>query len=310
MDLLDAVLTKYPGLRKRLGLSDKPMTDLRLEAREILGELTNPDTADLIMHGVSRKYGLGPLHLAQLAGVPVPNVDLSASLSLGRLLPAGPEYLRDLAYGKDGTEALQEMTVNAAGAAFAIPLSILQMLGDNHPDRWKTYERALPTFMKHAVKAYRYWTEGEDYGRTGESVVEFDKHNPVEFAEIIAAGAGFPPERLSREKQMRWNLVEHERFYNARRQIIKHDYIWHRWLHPDARMLEEAEKALQSFNASAPGRLRITKKELADYRKSRLGTIRRKESGKPTSRRMRREAKEVQRIWGAGNESRGKDLFQ
>ena len=64
-----------------------------LELKKLLEEMDMP--ADYIMHGVARD-GLGLGMLARSVGLPMPRVDLSGSLALGRVFPFDlPQTIKD-----------------------------------------------------------------------------------------------------------------------------------------------------------------------------------------------------------------------
>ncbi|MGW8178704.1 MAG: PLxRFG domain-containing protein, partial [bacterium] len=135
---LDALFTAFPQLRKFFGLSEKPMTDLQLEMRQYFAELTDRDTADLIMHGFGREYGLGPIHLLSLAGLPVPHTDVSGSIGMGRIIPGVPSFVKALSVNQDFSSAFTAFAQDAVGASFAVPLMILEALANPGPDVFKT----------------------------------------------------------------------------------------------------------------------------------------------------------------------------
>ncbi|MGW8178698.1 MAG: hypothetical protein ACWGQW_08040, partial [bacterium] len=126
---------------------------------------------------------------------------------------------------------------------------------------------------------------------------EFDPNDPLTKMEIATMGAGFPLTRVTREQQKRWNRTEHAMFYQARRSIIKEFYVNAKWIDPDEGDLKAAEAALSNFNATCPPELKISRKELADFRDSRKKTNRAKEEGRAASRKLRKEYERINQAW-------------
>jgi hypothetical protein len=106
-NLIDAAMTAY---KKKTGAKD-PHTQIRTDLRELVNEFTSHP--DLILHGLSStSFGLAPL--GEAMGWPVPNLDLSGSLSMGRVIP-GSEILRP---GQDASfDRLVSQGVERSGGA-------------------------------------------------------------------------------------------------------------------------------------------------------------------------------------------------
>lgn len=186
------------------------------EARKMLAEVT--DKPDLFLHGMGRyTMGLGN----ELTGLPIPNLDLSGSLSMGRIIPGLAEFG---AAGKFEDKFLRAAT-DVGGAAYSIPLSILQAAYDSeNPDTFKRWERAMPTALKNVSKAYRFLSEEAEFVRGDAEVVRFDPENPEHNMEIAAQALGFQPTRLSQEWDLRNAQREQAAYFALRKQGLLRAY--------------------------------------------------------------------------------------
>ena len=252
IDLLDAALTQWPQLRRLAGLDPKPLTHLRTEIRRALVELTeDTELTELLLRGWSSKYGLGPLHALEFAGVPVPNVDISGSLSMGRILPAGPRELRMLAYGRSGKDIILGTAEQGLGAAANIPLAIIEALASTTPDQFQRFDLAMPKAMQGVWRAYHWAKEGEAQGRRGEQIIEFNPWDPRHNAELIAQSLGFMPARYSLERRKRWEIWEQAMFYETRRRMLMAEFAW-AYRQGDQKALRLAREEIRRWNREVP----------------------------------------------------------
>jgi hypothetical protein len=242
LDLADFGSTKAKEL---LGSKD-PRTDLRLELREIAQALT--DRPDLVMHGLSRYYGLGPLHAMQLLGVPVPGVDTSGSLSAGRIVPGLEDVL---APSRDPDKQLGSALVDALGPVTGIGYGFWKVLTSRDPDQWKTWERAMPTAMKSASQATRRWQRGAETFRGGGSVATFDPHDTEHRAELVANALGFQPSRVTDRYELRSLQEELKQYWLARRALVLENYAY-AWMSHDPEAISDVKEAVRRFNSEAP----------------------------------------------------------
>ena len=83
-DLLDLIDWAGTEVKELTGMKN-PKVETRELLRELLLNLT--DRPDIFLYGLGRYYGLGPLHVFEALGIPVPNVNIGGSLSLGRIVP-------------------------------------------------------------------------------------------------------------------------------------------------------------------------------------------------------------------------------
>jgi len=277
LDILDFGLTK---VKQATGMKD-PYTDLRTDIRKLLLEFT--DTPDLIMHGMGRYYGLGPLHLLELAGIPVPRVDVSGSLSMGRVIPGldqmlGPERNIDEKFGRTVVELM--------GPVFAMPYMLYRAANDSDPDSWKRWERAMPIALKSASKASRWMVRGEEEFRGGGVLAEFNPLDVEHHAEIAAQSLGFAPTRVQQRYERRAAIETAKEYWLVRRQMLLEDYAYVKLMrHREG--LADVRSAIKEFNATAPHwKLKIDQETLAKSIESRRKSIQARQKDVPTARRF------------------------
>jgi hypothetical protein len=262
MDLFDLLANWY---NKHFGTKDVK-TDIRQDIRKFSVDLgMNPD---LIMHGTSRHYGLGLLHALELTGLPVPNVDISGSLSYGRVVPGLQPLLNPR---RDSMSTLGRAGEDVLGASVTPFFGLYDMIAGDNPDTWKASEKMMFTFMANLSKSARWAVRGEETDRTGARIVEFDVTDPRHLAEIAANAVGFAPTRLRMAQEGNWQKAETLEYYLTRREMILRAFnLAKKARDPEA--VADAKDAVRRFNRSVPDRtLRITGENLADsymsYRK-------------------------------------------
>lgn len=207
MDLVDGAMTF--GKRK-LGMKN-PHTDVRTELRKTFKEMgADPD---IIMHGLSSStFGLA--NMGEFMGWPIPDMDLSASLSMGRIMPAA-SILRPA--NRDFDRFISEMTEGVGGAAVSGGLGLVKaMLDDANPNAWKRWEKAMPAAMRQVSKAARYAVKGEEATRSGYEIATLDWHDHAERMEVALQALGFTP----REVSQGWEG------YIAAQSVVKYYEVW------------------------------------------------------------------------------------
>jgi len=209
MDLWDYISKK---LNKRYGEDFAP-ANIRHSAREFIAELgANPD---LMMHGASR-YSFGMSALGDMVGLPIPNVDMSGSLSMGGIIPGWHAMLGDTAFDKGLGRGAEDL----GGAVVAMPIQLMRAIADNNPDTLKRFERAMPSFAKHMSKAYRYATRGEETLPDGTVVTHFNRDDSMHRAEIAMQFLGFNTTRVADAKAPHYMTKEILQYYSLRRSSL------------------------------------------------------------------------------------------
>jgi len=278
-DLIDAAMST---LKRKTGVKD-PHTAIRVDLRKMLKELdVDPD---LVLHGLSSStFGLA--NIGEFMGWPIPDIDLSGSLSMGRIVP-GTELL---APGQANTfeRAASGALGRAAGAIGSAGVGVGQALFNNHPDQWKRWEKAMPKAMQQISKAARFAVRGGEETRAGKVISDFDLHDPRDVAEIVAQSLGFTPRELSRG----WEG------FIAKQQSIIYYRSWRtglllKWNHAKVTGNKEAEKStnaeIREYNTAVPfGEMRVTSEvriqSFETYRRARQFTAADVEQSRPFRR--------------------------
>jgi hypothetical protein len=266
MDLWDYAGTKS---KEFMGLKD-PRVDVREDLRELIAELY--DRPDLVMHGLSRSYGAGPAHLLNMVGVPFPELDISGSISAGRVVPGLQDLLGP---SRDAEAKLGRVVVDALGPVAGVGFSFYKAATDTNPDSFKVWERAMPVAMKNALAAVRRGREGAEVYRGGGTMVPFDTTTAEGLTELIAGSLGFAPTRLNQRYEADFAVSQMKRYWRIRRALIMEMNARAR-IQGDSEAIADARAALLRFNDSVPSpTLRISPDQLrrslkASFRRSQL----------------------------------------
>lgn len=241
LDILDFAGTKA----KELAGMKNPRVQLREDLRELFQALdVNPD---MMMHGLSRYYGLGPINVLGALGAPVPaETDISGSLSAGRILPGLQEALSP---SRSSEEKFARTVIDVMGPAAAIPYNLYTAMASDDPDTWKRIERTLPIFMKSASKALRWADRGEETLRGDATFLKFDPANSEHIGEMWAQALGFTPTRLSRRYELYGAVNDAKRYWANRRGVVL-ERLSYATFTGDREGLADAYKQLREFNAS------------------------------------------------------------
>lgn len=266
---------------KELTGSSDPRTDIRGDLRNLANTIT--DQPDMIMHGLGRYYGLGPMHFLQLFDVPVPNVDVSGSLSAGEVLPG----LREALSAQEDPDAkLGKVVVDALGPIVGIGYNFWRAMADDNPDSWKVWERAMPTAISNVSKAFRRQTVGEQF-RGGGDVVEFAPQNMEHRAENIAQALGFAPTRLNERQELRYSQEQLKQYWTARRAMLMESYAY-ALMARNSEAVDRATKKIEQFNGAVPSKvLAINQDQLHQSVKQRYRRATLRENGIPAENSFR-----------------------
>lgn len=264
-DLLDVVKALVNKYKRELGEND--YWDPRQELRAVIHEFgANPD---LVMHGLGSKYGLGPFHLMELGGIPVPNVDITGSLSMGRVMP-GVEPAMALANpGVDPNRQLSQVSTELLGPAYSIPVNMIQGLFADDPREWHNATKMMPTFMANLTKAGHAIATGEVADRSGAEIASFDTENPRELAEAAAWAMGFQPHRMVHEREARWMLREQANYMQARKTALQQQ-MFQALEKNDREVIADVTKAIKKYNTQVPPAFWISTEGLKNSIRQRL----------------------------------------
>ncbi len=280
LDFLDTLLAKSPEKFKELwgqGFEELggdsqtgAVPDIRGQMRDLLMHYTEGDVAvrDQIMNGLGKKYGLGPVHLLRAFDINVPEVDISGSLSVGRVIP-GTDKLRQAVVQRDGSAAWEGLLEAAVGPLGSAASGSLRAMLDNDIDKWKQYERALPTFAKGISQGVRRQERG------GETQNITDVTTPTTTGENALAAAGFRSTHLAQEQAVQWQLQERKLYFAGWRKSIFDEIERHvrsNKVKAEAggELPPEVLKELERFNRVAPGGYKIGRDAIMRSLKDRL----------------------------------------
>jgi len=293
-NILDVIDWGSTEVKEALGSTD-PRTDLKADIRQLASAIT--DRPDLVMHGLGRHYGLGAFHLLELLGAPVPQVDVSGSLSAGQPIPGIAELTEP---SRDPDKKLGATIVAALGPVAGIGYTFWKTLMSQDPDQWKSWERAMPSAMRVASQATRRLSRGEESFRGGGAIEKFDPLDSEHRAELIANSLGFSPSRLSSEYEKRSAQEDLKQYWTVRRAMVLENYAW-ALLSEDMDARADSLEALRNFNRDAPSpRLRLSPDQIRDSLKqrTRLRTLR--EQGLPNEKAFQPLYRQVSEQYGGG----------
>ena len=240
----------------------KDTADLRFDLGEFLEEKITelddpykqflPDQS-LINNGLSSRFGLGPLHLLEFAGIPIPEVDISGSLTLGNLSPQ-LQGLGDLITNPDTDRALANAPQSFGGPVFGLAANWYKALGRNDIKAIKRWQQVLPAAAASQLKAYQALTEGEFTNLRGVTQVKREGAESEFIADVVAQSFGFRPARLSKVSRELFESKNNLRFYAASREHLTNDFTLILQEEFKGRDMREARadwsKSLARFNSS------------------------------------------------------------
>lgn len=283
--------------------------DLDTEVRRWIIDMANGKIApDLLLHGVSR-YGFGMPQVAEMMGSltgykpPLPGIDMSSAIGMGQLLPADIGKLITPKKDITGTEVREIQ--RASGAIFGLGFSLYNFAMSDpftEPDA-KKWEQIMPSAMRNASQAFRWYREGFERNKLGTPVLRFDANDTAHMAEIIAKGVGgFQPARLSQRFENIQQKAEATQYWDVRRELLMKQMM-SAVKDRDQEKIEEMKQAIKAFNAQVPEGIEAKRISGDDLRRSlqqRLRTRALQERGLPTSRRNIGIYREIDKLYPEG----------
>lgn len=268
---------------------------------------------DILLHGLSRVgYGLPAIAdlMGNIAGqghVPMPVFDRHMNLSMGNILPIEPGVLAAPQITGPGAgqanidSTLAHQTQRASGAAFGVGFSLYRALENSLQGgfEWKKWESAMPTALRNASQAFRFYTEGKARNSQGAALVRFDPNNPEEMMEILGQAMGYRPERLSAAWDRRTAEKEAEAFWDVRKAYLT-QAAWTAKSSGDSASYQASLDAIKKFNRDLPAEARgkaITSDGLRASFESRARATAATETGIPRQRGNVPLARSVQRLY-------------
>jgi len=292
LDLWDTLGTKGREVAGLPGRSDIRKT-LRQESAQLAEAIgVHPD---IFFHGIaSQSMGLGLL--GEALGIPIPNVDLSGSLSMGNIFP-GTDISKKIQGRNTPQELVGELVEDIGGPLGAMGMGLVSPFIRDDPHVWRRWERALPLFMRQASKATRLLSEdGVETTPGGEVIAKFDLNDPRDIAELALTTFGFTPRKLSRGSQRLIAELQAVSYWQAQKMNIlrQRNYAIE---NRDREAVADAQIAVREYNDRVPyGEMKVNAEDMARSLRSYLDRRRVLSRGMATQmefRRLKREYAEA-----------------
>jgi hypothetical protein len=296
------------------------LVDFRNWLREQVGEYFNSvDTGiDTLFHGISRySFGLAAL---QGLGVPIPAIDFSGSVSLGRLRLGPIQSPLAEPFGakpKSSDELIARKIQDLGGPLVNIPFNLLRAyLDDKSADQFKRVESALPVAVKAFGDAYKSGPKAEPGSleeeilpwylqaaggytdRQGRLVYPYDFEDPIQRAEHFLKYFNFTSTNVNKK----WEVSQHEsklaEFYTEKRSHLLNSLAIARE-HDNREAIADTFDAIRKFNAEIPFKeLSVSGKDIREVIHRRDLTKYKLEHGMPLQKKFTNVYKKAQEDLG------------
>jgi len=268
---------------------------------------------DILLHGLSRVgYGIPAIadvmgNIAGMGHISMPVVDRHANLSMGNILPiepgvlAAPQITGPGAGVQNVDSALSRQTQRASGAAFGVGFALYRALEASLQGgfEWKKWEQAMPSALRNASQAFRFYNEGKARNAQGAALVRFDPSEPEQMMEILGQSIGYRPERLSAAWDRRTAEREAEAFWDVRKAYLM-QAAWTAQQSGDKATYQGTLDSIRKFNKDLPDEARakaITADVLRQSFMTRAKATVATETGIPRQRANVPLARSVQRLY-------------
>lgn len=204
---------------RRLGWNWSPKNAIREYVQQVTeGTPFSKVGPDIVLHGISR-YGFGSGLLPE--GIGAPRFDVSANMSMGKLVPGLGKMAQNWGTYQDWSKGLGEGTQEVAGAGFGTMFSMLQFLANDAGSAdWRKWEKAMPRALKAQSKAIRFAVQGQETDKSGAWFASFDWRDPDDAATLVAQFLGATPVKLSAKWEAQSDIVETVMYHKGRRKIL------------------------------------------------------------------------------------------
>lgn len=257
--------------------------NLERSVREFITEMLGSDSKippDLILHGTAR-YGFGvPMIMQTLGAKFVPDVDLSPSITLNRLLPVDLGKLN--MPGQKFNDVLAPQVEAASGAAYGIPIAIWKAISASDMDvtDFKRWEGAMPSAARNVSKAFRYGFGQGERDKNFATTVGFDGEDPEQLGEIIATALGFRPTRMAQQYDRQTAAREIDQFWVVRKEMLMRQAYRDKFVYKDVDAYKETMRQIQSYNREVfDKKYLITREGLMQSMKNRAKAVVKTETG-------------------------------
>jgi hypothetical protein len=278
--------------------SFSPAEAARALVRDITrGTMFDQTGPDLFLHGISR-YGFGLGLLPD--GWGIPRFDVSANLSLGRVIPGLQEVARGMGKFASWNDTVAQAAEQTAGAGWGYFFALMKfMTSPTLSQDYREWEKLMPRAVKAASKGVRFWWSGRERTTSGATFAEFDGKDPDDVATMVFQVLGATPTRIS----MKWEALGVARDQAAFLQGWKTSlYAYYDYARRDGD--REATQAvlerMREFNRRLPQSLRgmgFTSQQLRSSSRGRERGRRLEELGLPSARSQRGVFRDVQDLF-------------
>lgn len=276
-DILNAIIAQI----KKASGKEVTKTDLEMELREFIGELADPEIADIFLHGFARDtFGTG--------------LDLSASISLGNIIPLTNIGQQSSLEGSTA-QAMKEF----GGAATAAAMNVWKAVYSDDPNELRRVQNALPASARNVVKGMRQMMEGGTTTQSGAVLpgTEVDMTDPGDVREAVAQMLGFTPTRVSRAWDVYVTQQDHADYFRGRQKVLVDAWKYAR-SRGDKEAVADVRRRIGVYNSEVPSpRLRITGEMLVDSLRTTEVQNRMKERGMPVQEKFRDLYEEVREAY-------------
>ena len=257
-----------------------PRVDLEEEARKLL-ESWHVDP-HLFMNGItSESFGLHKV--GALAGAPIPSVDISASLQMGRVLPGLRPALEMLVGTETPLSAGGRFLTEVSGVGGTVGMNMARALSEDSAQSNAILKVIFGQSVGNVTKAWEMAAEGKLTNNRGEKLVDFDMSSTEDQLQVLAQLLGMPPTAYTQMQARKFQDSQASRYYNARRELM-----YNRFAHLAGKGDgDKAGEELQAYNEQMEPQYRITMKEAVASFRSRSKNQQIREAGLPTQKRYR-----------------------
>lgn len=241
--------------------------DLEKKAREFAVEVLGmkggggvwDDPMTVVKGFASRGYGIPAMadFIGEWAGVgkiPIPELDRSAAISLGNLLPIDFGVMFGPGAVKDPGDAFAQSISRGMGALGSYAYNVYKAMENSKEgtDSLRRWEKVAPVFLSSMSHAARVWKESAETNQAGARILRYDPHDTEHMMEIIAIGLGYTTTRESKE----WTRIRAENeakaFYEVRKEALLAQY----WSSINAKDFGERDRilaAIKNYNKELSG---------------------------------------------------------
>ena len=290
-DLIDMLVT---GVRKWAG-KKHPYFDAEKELREMSAKVGI--SGDTLVNGLSSNT-FGLTALTSPFGIPLPALDISATIQVGKQLPELVTLAKALRGDEGPSDAVLDLLAQTTGVAGRQGIDLLRASFADTPARLKAL-RLAPMGLRNMLKAYFWITHKAMIDSRGNKLLDVNLSDPAQIGEVVGQLMGFTPTRLSAYYDARTHSIDEAKYYAASREAIL-TYFRMALQQRDREGTAEARRRVRAFNKQAPRGLAISAKDIIQSVRSARRTQGLREMGLPPQRRYWGLYREMEKAFEPG----------